>query len=464
MIKLFFITVFMQLSLFACALCNVYQPTVVPKVVLNVEDSSVTMIEITWEFAREFSAELSRDYDKNANNRFEKAEIAAIEQSIIDYIKPLEFLTTIKYNPNESKKTIDEIEKFPLIPSGYQTYFVDGLLRFSYQIKTDFDLNAKGVLFLTVHDEGGYFIFSFQNENVSIAANEIDYTINARAQALFIDFGASKQKPLPQNTTEQTPNAEQKTAKEQNGFAALLNSFSQRLQGYLSQIKTTNDISAFLAILAFSFIYGALHAAGPGHGKTVVASYIFSTDKSIAKALLIALAIGTVHAFSAFALTMIIYFLVTGFLLPFVEHVEQIVTKFAAVVIIAIALTLLYKKLRRYFEAKKQPAFSVHKPSCGCASCKVDSKTTDVGVILSAGLIPCPGTVVIFIVTVSQGMFFVGVSSAILMSLGMSFVIFLTALFSIGVKKGLGNQKVITVFEYLSLLLILTVGGLMLML
>jgi ABC-type nickel/cobalt efflux system permease component RcnA/ABC-type uncharacterized transport system substrate-binding protein len=422
------------------------------------------MIQITWEFAHEFSAELSRDYDKNANNRFEKNEVAAIEQSIIDYIKPLEFLTTIKYNPKDSKKNIDEIEKIVSIPKSYQTYFVDGLLRFSYQIETDIDLNDKGVLFLTVHDEGGYFIFSFKNENVTLSVEDIDYTINARANALFIDFSASSQKSQPQDTTKQTPSSDQEVSKKQNGFTAALNNISQRLQGYLSQIKTTNDISAFLAILAFSFIYGALHAAGPGHGKTVVASYIFSTDKSIAKALFVALAIGTVHAFSAFILTIIIYFLVTGFLLPFVENVEQIVTKLSATIIITIALTLLYKKITRSLKAKKQPKFSIHKPSCGCASCKIDSKTTDLGVILSAGLIPCPGTVIIFIVTISQGMFFIGVSSAVFMSLGMSFIIFLTALFSIGIKKGLGNQKIITVFEYLSLVLILTVGGLMLML
>jgi nickel/cobalt exporter len=187
-----------------------------------------------------------------------------------------------------------------------------------------------------------------------------------------------------------------------------------------------------------------------------VASYIFSTKKDIKKALLISLLIGVVHAFSAFILTLVIYFLLNVLLMPFVENSEFFISKLSAIVIMVIASYLLYKKISI---KKTNMKFSTHKPSCACSSCAIDNKTTDLSIILSAGLVPCPGTVIIFMLTLSQGLYFVGLMSAVFMSLGMSAVIFIASLISIGIRNSSqGNLKMVTFLEYGAIFLMFLLG------
>ena len=40
------------------------------------------------------------------------------------------------------------------------------------------------------------------------------------------------------------------------------------------QVRETGSFAAFASILGIAFLYGVLHAAGPGHGKMVVAAYL----------------------------------------------------------------------------------------------------------------------------------------------------------------------------------------------
>ena len=98
--------------------------------------------------------------------------------------------------------------------------------------------------------------------------------------------------------------------------------------------------------------------------------------------------------------------------------------------------------------------------TCSCASCKVDANSTDAALIISAGIIPCPGTVTIFIFALSLGLYYAGFLSALVMSLGMSTVIFFSALLSVAIRKkssGL-NEKVKKYLEYASLGIILILG------
>ena len=67
--------------------------------------------------------------------------------------------------------------------------------------------------------------------------------------------------------------------------------------------------------------------------------------------------------------------------------------------------------------------------------CHVDDKKADLGVILGAGMVPCPTTVLIFIFTFSQGMYLTGFIAALFMSAGMSVVIFIAAALSVKARE-----------------------------
>lgn len=61
--------------------------------------------------------------------------------------------------------------------------------------------------------------------------------------------------------------------------------FERMLSGSVRAIKT--DSTAFWTLLGISFSYGAFHAAGPGHGKAVVAAYMFANERALKRGIVI---------------------------------------------------------------------------------------------------------------------------------------------------------------------------------
>ncbi len=466
MVRTLFLLLFGHSILFGCALCTVYQPSVNVTADLEVKDNTLEKISFTWTFSEAFTGELARDYDKNGNGRFEKEELRAIEKTLLEYIKPRNYLTTVKYNPASSDQKMQEQDSLVIKPVSMRTEFKNDQLVFYFTQPLSQKLQKQDVLFVQTFDKEEFFSFIYEDNALALhGSGELGLSQNPRTHTLFAKVVDRQDLQTQQSSGAKTQTAESKPKQQtllqqaRELFALL----SKRLETAIKAVKDEGSIGAFLMIMLFSFAYGALHAAGPGHGKTVVASYMFSANKNIKKALVISLLIGVTHAFSALLLTVVIYILVTGFLMAFVDNVNFYVTKLSAVVITAIGLYMLYKRFKADAQAAKAPRFSVHKPSCGCASCQIDSKTTDLGVILAAGLVPCPGTVVIFILTITAGVLWLGFVSAVFMSLGMSLVIFITALFSLGLKRSLAqNTRVLRVFEYLSILLIIGVGAVIL--
>ncbi|MGM0533051.1 MAG: DUF1007 family protein [Campylobacterota bacterium] len=465
MLRILFLLFSVHSILFGCALCTVYQPSVNVTADLETKDNRLEKISFTWTFSKAFTEELARDYDKNGNGDFEKKELRAIEKTLLEYIQPRNYLTTIKYNPAGSDKKMQEQNNLSSEPVSTRTDFKKGRLLFYFTQPLSLQLERKGVLFVQTFDKEEFFSFIYEDNALALhGSSDLGLSQNPRTHTLFakvVDRQDVQEKQGSGAKTQTVASKQQQTLLQtaQEVFALL----SKRLEAAIKAVKDEGSITAFFMIMLFSFAYGALHAAGPGHGKTVVASYMFSSNKNIKKALVISLLIGLTHAFSALLLTVVIYILVTGFLMAFVDNVNFYVTKLSAVVITAIGLHMLYKRFKADRQAAKAPKFSLHKPSCGCASCRLDSKTTDLGVILAAGLVPCPGTVVIFILTITAGVLWLGFVSAVFMSLGMSLVIFVTALFSLGLKRSLAqNTGVLRVFEYLSILLIIGVGAVIL--
>jgi ABC-type nickel/cobalt efflux system permease component RcnA len=207
-----------------------------------------------------------------------------------------------------------------------------------------------------------------------------------------------------------------------------------KLGELLMQVKNGNSISPILVLMAISFAYGFVHAAGPGHGKTLVASYFTANNKSYKKAIFISLMIAVVHTFSALLITLIGFYIFSAIFSFAVSSAANITTKISGIAIVSLGLYFLYNKIKHYKNLKR-PQWSTTVPvSCSCAGCKTKD-STELMLILSAGIIPCPGTITIFLFSITLELFFIGFLSAVSMSLGMGFVIALTAVISTKVRK-----------------------------
>ena len=129
------------------------------------------------------------------------------------------------------------------------------------------------------------------------------------------------------------------------------------------------------------------------------------------------------------------------------------ITSFSALIIMFLALYILYRKLS--------------KKSCSCC-CSVDLKTTnftavssnmnfvkavsnkpviipirskkqDLIFILTAGIIPCPGTVLLFVYAFLLKTYFAVILASISISLGMAFVLFVSSFLGVSLNKA--SQK-----------------------
>jgi ABC-type nickel/cobalt efflux system permease component RcnA/ABC-type uncharacterized transport system substrate-binding protein len=76
----------------------------------------------------------------------------------------------------------------------------------------------------------------------------------------------------------------------------------QSLRNAVGNVKTANPFMAALFLAAVSFAYGVLHAAGPGHGKAVISSYVLADGQTVRRGVALAFLAALIQALSALVL------------------------------------------------------------------------------------------------------------------------------------------------------------------
>lgn len=74
------------------------------------------------------------------------------------------------------------------------------------------------------------------------------------------------------------------------------------MTGALRQLKTVGSVNAALILGFISFIYGVLHAVGPGHGKFVISSYALANERTVRRGILLSFMAALIQALSAIVL------------------------------------------------------------------------------------------------------------------------------------------------------------------
>ena len=79
--------------------------------------------------------------------------------------------------------------------------------------------------------------------------------------------------------------------------------FYRALSGLIRAAKT--DGSAYWGLMGISFIYGIFHAAGPGHGKAVISSYLLANEETWRRGIALSFASALLQALTAVVLVAI---------------------------------------------------------------------------------------------------------------------------------------------------------------
>ena len=78
---------------------------------------------------------------------------------------------------------------------------------------------------------------------------------------------------------------------------------TQNMTGAVRNLKSSTNVAAATGALVFvSFIYGILHAVGPGHGKAVISSYMLADKETLRRGIFLAFLSSLIQALSAIVL------------------------------------------------------------------------------------------------------------------------------------------------------------------
>ncbi|MBE0496034.1 MAG: hypothetical protein IBX45_06460 [Campylobacterales bacterium] len=230
-------------------------------------------------------------------------------------------------------------------------------------------------------------------------------------------------------------------------FIQHLNTYQKALNTTLASSFRTLDeqgLSGALLLIGISFLYGVVHAVGPGHGKAVVASYFLTHGKKVQEALKIGYLVAIFHTFSATVLTFGIYFFIEGVFSRTFNQSVATLYKVSGGMVLLVGVYLAYELVRDW-KRKEEPSLSTQKPLV---------------VAFSIGIVPCPGVMTVLLFSLLLGHLVTGIFAAIAMGIGMGLTISVAGIVSIRSSHLIkARSRVIEkTLQLLSVLFILGIG------
>ena len=84
----------------------------------------------------------------------------------------------------------------------------------------------------------------------------------------------------------------------------------RELAGAVKRLKSGNALSALFFLAGLSFVYGIVHAAGPGHGKAIISSYVVANEETVRRGILVSFLAAFVQGLAAVVLVLIMLIVV----------------------------------------------------------------------------------------------------------------------------------------------------------
>lgn len=211
---------------------------------------------------------------------------------------------------------------------------------------------------------------------------------------------------------------------------------NQQMSGLLKAVAE-NPTKAGGSLLLFSFLYGVLHALGPGHGKIVITTWLATHPSKLKSSIGLTLASSLLQGLVAIALVVVV---LTVLQLPARQlHMSSFWLEKGSYALVGVLGLLLcwraLKKLRALLQKPKFKAFTphhVHDANCGCGHQHLptqeqlqsgDDWRARLMIILSMGMRPCSGAIMVLLFSKVIGVFSWGVVSALAMAAGTSLTI-----------------------------------------
>ncbi|MBE7732395.1 HoxN/HupN/NixA family nickel/cobalt transporter [Devosia faecipullorum] len=231
----------------------------------------------------------------------------------------------------------------------------------------------------------------------------------------------------------------------QTGFFGWLQNrqrdFYAAMTGALDALRT--DWTAFWVLGGLSFLYGIFHAAGPGHGKVVISSYMLANERQLRQGIALSAISALIQALVAIGFVLILAG-VLNLTSTAMGDAAHWVGVLSYGLVVLLGLWLVLRKIFGWGHSHHHHHGHDHDHhehmhhAVGPGDIRGDWRE-QLGVVLAVGMRPCSGALVVLVFALSQGVLAAGLVSVLLMALGTAITV--AALASLAVAaKGLAAR------------------------
>jgi ABC-type nickel/cobalt efflux system permease component RcnA len=294
-----------------------------------------------------------------------------------------------------------------------------------------------------------------------LVALALAYSGSAHAQNRFRTPGEQTAPALPSGPAQQ----QQPSIFTQlvQGALAFQRDMVRDIGRYMAAIRDGTGSSAVWIGVGFAFVYGVLHTLGPGHGKTIVASYFVGSDARVLRGLSMGLQIAVTHVVSAVVLVTI--FDISYRQLLGGDPIQSVWIGLVSYGIVTIiGATMLVRAIRQTFFAH---AGHGHGHDHDHHHHHSHDWREEGALAVLAGLVPCTGAILVMLFALANGIVVAGVLMVVAISLGMAVTMAAIGMASIlfrrlvlfGATEGSNRHAVAgAVLEHAAAVLILAIG------
>jgi nickel/cobalt transporter (NicO) family protein len=246
--------------------------------------------------------------------------------------------------------------------------------------------------------------------------------------------------------------------------------FYRMLSGLIRAAKA--DGSAAYTLMGISFIYGVFHAAGPGHGKAVISSYLVANNETWRRGVALSFASAVLQALTAIAIVGVAAVLL-GATAKVMGNAVRVIEIVSYALIVLIGLRLLWVKGRAFVRLWRAEAHAhddhAHHHAHGHdhhhhdhhdhhhhgedeASAWGHAHAPEprelagqhwlrrgLAAVVAVGLRPCSGAIIVLVFALAQGLFWIGVASTFMMGLGTAITVAAVATLAVGARGFAGR-------------------------
>lgn len=250
------------------------------------------------------------------------------------------------------------------------------------------------------------------------------------------------------------------------------------LAAAVRRFKTSDPFTSTLLLAALSFAYGVLHAAGPGHGKAVITSYVLADGRTVRRGIALSFLAALIQALSALVLVavLVLVFRATGLQ---IKAMEAWLETASWALVATVGAWLLYYQLRsalapahasghahhhhgghdghhhaggdhghqhgHHHTQQHDHGGHHHDHDAACDACAHLPSPAQLqgdwswrralALAFAVGIRPCTGAILVLVFAIGQGLWWAGVFSTFAMALGTAITVSALAASAVGFRQ-----------------------------